>query len=792
VCVVVFLSMAAVLLPSVRGQSNYDKQAISISYENEGLPQFGTLNGTVTELDSISSTIMLNKTKADLNCSSGFMNIKMEFQNPFYGIVYADFDRNSACKITGRGQKSETIKLPLKGCGTKQNPARVFTNNIIVRFHPGLEIDGDEVITIICRYPPPIVKEPPPPIIPAPISADIPRSLAPLKEFEILLIICAIIFLALMLLGIGCSYYCLKKRNIRVVRKRPASTLGSEITKMSEPVSMFGGLKIPRAHADDTSGSEELTESVHSEFPSELMSTASEDDYTSAYSDAPFELAEGTVYPQLHAPPAPGFDIKMGVKNGGGGRPYSPVSSKASSESELVLKAQEQYLTTILERTETNTLETLERIRRVEAGATGPPPVHARVRVVNNKGVSDCSELESESEYSQAASDIQDFYGDKLELATAEQANFTIDMKQQLVQDSDSDARTGGGLIGRGPGGKGRAKKSSKSKRIAKAAAALSTVSEGHQMHEDVMVHQESTEFRQDQRQSYQQQQQQQQEFNQQQQQQEFRQHQQQSGFHQEQTASAFHHQRSSIMEEELDTSLTQQDPIRPVILERATAHMNVGGGATPTNNFDVLIRILDNNGSVSGGEVDDDVSSVLTEEERFRLREVIMQDEKIQTFLKESYTTEKILQLKDHTSIEQVIEPQKWDVLIRILDNQEVLSGAGTGDTKSSQHRSSVTGHEVRSIGEVMVDFTTSGYRAGGVSSAGAGGAVHGTTTAAAASHRSGASSSYTQARSTADRSGTEIVESDHTFVINREAYFQSSTETAAAAATTYHHEQH
>merc|ERR1712165_73309 len=214
--------------PSVSGQSNYDKQAISISYENEGLPQFGTLNGTVTELDSISSTIALNKTRADLNCSSGFMNIKMEFQKPFYGIVYADFDRNSACKITGRGQKQETIKLPLKGCGTKQNPARVFTNNIVVRFHPGLEIDGDEVITIICRYPPPIVVSPPPPIIPAPIQADEILPLRPLAEIEILTIICAIIFLALMLLGIGCSYYCLKKRNIRVVRKRPVSSIGSE------------------------------------------------------------------------------------------------------------------------------------------------------------------------------------------------------------------------------------------------------------------------------------------------------------------------------------------------------------------------------------------------------------------------------------------------------------------------------------------------------------------------------------------------------------------------------------
>lgn len=48
------------------------------------------------------------------------------------------------------------------GCGTRQNPLRVFTNNIVVRFHPGLEMEGDEVITIVCRYPPPIVSTPKP------------------------------------------------------------------------------------------------------------------------------------------------------------------------------------------------------------------------------------------------------------------------------------------------------------------------------------------------------------------------------------------------------------------------------------------------------------------------------------------------------------------------------------------------------------------------------------------------------------------------------------------------------
>ena len=57
----------------------------------------------------------------------------------------------------------------------------------------------------------------------------------------------------------------------------------------------------------------------------------------------------------------------------------------------------------------------MERIRKAEA-ITGPPPVHARVRVVGKTHVSDTSELESESEYSQAPTDISDYYHDKLQV----------------------------------------------------------------------------------------------------------------------------------------------------------------------------------------------------------------------------------------------------------------------------------------------------------------------------------------------------------------------------------------
>jgi hypothetical protein len=66
-------------------------------------------------------------------------------------------------------------------------------------------------------------------IVPAPVVEP------PLNGFQILLIICAIMFLSLLLLGLGCSYYCLRNRTIPAIA-RPFSTLesDSEITKMSD------------------------------------------------------------------------------------------------------------------------------------------------------------------------------------------------------------------------------------------------------------------------------------------------------------------------------------------------------------------------------------------------------------------------------------------------------------------------------------------------------------------------------------------------------------------------------
>ena len=133
-------------------QSNYNLQALSTEYQGgpQTFPEFATLNGTVIELgdspEAPTPSIALNRTQATLNCNAGYSN--------------------SACK----------------GCETVQSPTRVFTNNIFVCFHPGLEIDGDEVLVPIV---PELLQLPEDPI----------TALQPLREFEILLIVCAIIAL---------------------------------------------------------------------------------------------------------------------------------------------------------------------------------------------------------------------------------------------------------------------------------------------------------------------------------------------------------------------------------------------------------------------------------------------------------------------------------------------------------------------------------------------------------------------------------------------------------------------
>ncbi|XP_054016099.1 uncharacterized protein LOC128896712 [Hylaeus anthracinus] len=401
------LTLLCAAFPVVVSQSNYASQGNSIEYQ-PGLPPSTILDGKVTKLDDISSMIFLNRTKAYLNCSQGSMHVELKFEEPFYGVAYADFDRNSACIVKGRGAASAKLELPLKGCGTKQDPLRVFTNNVVVRFHPGLEMDGDEVITIVCRYPPPVA--PAPPKSPSRIVATAtpaPSTEPPLKGFQILLIICAILFLSLLLLGLGCSYMCLKRRNVRVIHRHPfGSGSGSEITKLSTSslsnITMFEGLKIPRAHAllhapPSTTGSDAnlmIDHSLPSDYPSEssevdeepslpVSSAGSYDNKafihheshqrqemrtaSSLYSETVAAEVETSSMTAANAsrtgiprhmmamPIEPKFDVQMRVK-----RAPPPPPSPLPSESDIASVTLERNLTTILEKEESSLTRSLE------------------------------------------------------------------------------------------------------------------------------------------------------------------------------------------------------------------------------------------------------------------------------------------------------------------------------------------------------------------------------------------------------------------------------------------------
>ncbi|ALC49612.1 pot [Drosophila busckii] len=369
-------------------QSNYVQHGDSGNYTTNGLPEEATLDGKVTKLDDISPLIFLNRTKAALNCAAGSMQVDMKFNDPFHGIIQADYDRSSACRVNGKGALSYRLELPLKGCGTIQNPTRVFTNNIIVRFHANLEMDGDEIITIVCRYPPPVPSLPP--ALPAPILNPIATSSVlqpPLKSIQILMIICAIMFLTLLLLGLAVSYYCLRSRPIPVVRRLPMSMgSGSEITKLSGSsvgnISAFEGVKIPRAHAAlqavySSSGSEGAL--IPSDYPSESHSEIEEIDtrslpfssagsfenrafvqetssiYSDHYAPAQEMPAANAVMTQVmrHAVPlqeavagSPKFDVQVRVK-----KTPPPIPSPVTSDTESVatLRPDRNNLSTIME-----------------------------------------------------------------------------------------------------------------------------------------------------------------------------------------------------------------------------------------------------------------------------------------------------------------------------------------------------------------------------------------------------------------------------------------------------------
>jgi hypothetical protein len=167
--------------------------------------------------NEISAEMITNKTRAMVSCETGEILVKINFTEPFRGVAYADYDKSSPCKFFGEGANYYEMRLPLKGCGTKQEAPRLFVNNIVLRFHRSLELEEDEVKTIVCRYPPPQAPAPPPPPgLPAKVIQAPPEP-AKLTQYEPFVLIAGLLFFALLLAGVGTTSYVTRKQTIKPI-----------------------------------------------------------------------------------------------------------------------------------------------------------------------------------------------------------------------------------------------------------------------------------------------------------------------------------------------------------------------------------------------------------------------------------------------------------------------------------------------------------------------------------------------------------------------------------------------
>lgn len=93
-----------------------------------------------------------DRTKVVLTCEPERFLVRINFTQPFRGVVHAG-DKRDNCRIRGDGSRLYTLPVPLNDCSTTHNDATgSFTNSLTIRFHPSLELEGDEIKTLVCKF----------------------------------------------------------------------------------------------------------------------------------------------------------------------------------------------------------------------------------------------------------------------------------------------------------------------------------------------------------------------------------------------------------------------------------------------------------------------------------------------------------------------------------------------------------------------------------------------------------------------------------------------------------------
>jgi len=90
------------------------------------------------------------RNSVDLQCEPEDFVVRVNFTQPFRGIVHAG-PKSNKCLLRGDGGQYYTLRIPLDGCGTIHNEGR-FSNTLTIRFHPSLELEGDELKTLVCKF----------------------------------------------------------------------------------------------------------------------------------------------------------------------------------------------------------------------------------------------------------------------------------------------------------------------------------------------------------------------------------------------------------------------------------------------------------------------------------------------------------------------------------------------------------------------------------------------------------------------------------------------------------------
>lgn len=96
--------------------NDYDDTALDADNKNDLANEKLTGNGAKIEQKWLKNYDHL----AQLSCDSGEMILRLNFTEPFKGIVYPNHDRLSACRFFGDGHHNYELRLPLRGCGTRQ------------------------------------------------------------------------------------------------------------------------------------------------------------------------------------------------------------------------------------------------------------------------------------------------------------------------------------------------------------------------------------------------------------------------------------------------------------------------------------------------------------------------------------------------------------------------------------------------------------------------------------------------------------------------------------------------